>query len=110
MALNSFILSKLDHQMSKSWKGIAAHDIILFDNITNVYIVSYLLSLSAKGVHDWAYKYTRTLICLDRNYFDSLYKLHQAIIKIKMWVRFFELWLTYAKLKVYQWLEGGNDK
>ena len=25
MALKSFILSKLDHQMSKSWKGIAAH-------------------------------------------------------------------------------------
>jgi hypothetical protein len=25
MALKSFIISKLDHQMSKSWKGIAAH-------------------------------------------------------------------------------------
>ena len=27
MALKSFILSKLDHQMSKSWKRIAAHEL-----------------------------------------------------------------------------------
>ena len=27
MALKSFILSKLDHQMSKSWKWIAAHEL-----------------------------------------------------------------------------------
>ena len=27
MALKSFILSKLDHKMSKSWKGIAAHEL-----------------------------------------------------------------------------------
>ena len=27
MALKSFILSKLDHQMSKSWKQIAAHEL-----------------------------------------------------------------------------------
>ena len=27
MALKSLILSKLDHQMSKSWKWIAAHEL-----------------------------------------------------------------------------------
>ena len=27
MALESFILSKLDHQMSKYWKRIAAHEL-----------------------------------------------------------------------------------
>ena len=27
MALKSFILSKLDHQMSKSWKQIVAHEL-----------------------------------------------------------------------------------
>ena len=27
MALKSFILSKLDHQMSKSWKRVVAHEL-----------------------------------------------------------------------------------
>ena len=38
MALKSFLLSKLDHQMSKSWKRIVAHtfeSIIKFDTLKN---------------------------------------------------------------------------
>ena len=38
MALKSFIMSKLDHQMSKSWKGIAAHELETtnkFDKLKN---------------------------------------------------------------------------
>ena len=38
MALKSFILSKLDHQMSKYWKRIAAHELettIKFDLLKN---------------------------------------------------------------------------
>ena len=38
MALKSFIISKLDHQMSKSWKRIVAHafeTIIKFDMLKN---------------------------------------------------------------------------
>ena len=35
MALKSFNISKLEHQMSKSWKGIAAHELKTTKNLTN---------------------------------------------------------------------------
>ena len=52
------------YQFKVNMYSFGIYDIILFDNIANVYIniVSYLLRLSTKGVHDRAQKYTRTLI------------------------------------------------
>ena len=52
------------YQFKENMYSFGIYDIILFDNIANVYIniVSYLLRLSTKGVHDRAQKYTRTLI------------------------------------------------
>ena len=48
------------YQFKENMYSFGIYDIILFDNIANVYIniVSYLLRLSTKGVHDRAQKYT----------------------------------------------------
>ena len=48
MALKSFILSKLDHQMSKSWKGIAAHELKLVLNLTG-WKTEYLIAQLRTG-------------------------------------------------------------
>ena len=57
MALKSFILSKLDHQMSNNWKRIAAHELETtskFDLLKN-WVCTWLLSsgqdFSKKFIH-----------------------------------------------------------
>ena len=57
MALKSLILSKLDHQMSKSWKRIVAHklqttsrfDLILLKKVENIGLQTNSKLLSKTG-------------------------------------------------------------
>ena len=54
MALKSFILSKLDHQMSKSWKGSAAHELKLVTNLTG-WKTEYLIAQLRTGFRQKVY-------------------------------------------------------